>query len=130
MLPVWPGSQMEVTFLRPRIVGTALSLPAHRKIAGDVTKVALKDAFREILPDYVTVRRKQRFPCPMSQWLRSELCRTLRASATWSVADLWSVTREQELWREHLEYRRDWGQQLWRLATARAWWRSVSTYRR
>jgi asparagine synthase (glutamine-hydrolysing) len=121
--------EVRVPFLRPRIVATALSLPAHRKVAGDVMKLALKDAFRDILPDYVTGRPKQGFPCPIGQWLRSKMGRALRASATWSVADMWSVAMEQELWHEHLENRRDWGQQLWRLATARAWWRSVSAYR-
>jgi asparagine synthase (glutamine-hydrolysing) len=51
--------EVRVPFLRPRIVATALSLPAHRKIAGDVMKLALKDAFRDILPDYVTGRRSK-----------------------------------------------------------------------
>jgi asparagine synthase (glutamine-hydrolysing) len=153
--------EIRVPFLRPKIVATALALPPGRKVSGSVMKLALKDAFRDLLPDYVTKRPKQGglfttmivkrpgqhrgwsehdrhskmillnnpqgFPCPIGQWLRGgEMGHALRASATWSVADMWSVETEQELWREHLDGRRDWGQQLWRLAVARAWGRSVS----
>lgn len=118
--------EVRVPFLRPGIVATALALPARRKIDGDMTKVALKSAFRDILPGYIAGRPKQGFPCPISQWLRGETGQELRASATWSVNGMWSVRREQELWRDHISGRHDWGQQLWRLAIARAWWRSIS----
>lgn len=117
--------EVRVPFLRPALVATALALPTHRKLEGGTTKVALKAAFRDVLPRYVVERVKQGFPCPISEWLRGDAGRTLQASATWSVGDIWSVTKELELWREHLSGERDWGQQLWRLAVARAWWRSV-----
>lgn len=118
--------EVRVPFLRPRIVAAALALPPHRKLAGGVGKVALKDAFRDLLPGYVAERAKQGFPCPISEWLRDDMGRALQASATWSVADMWSVKREQQLWQEHRDGRCDWGQQLWRLVVARAWWRSTS----
>jgi asparagine synthase (glutamine-hydrolysing) len=118
--------EIRVPFLRPKIVSAALALPPRSKVSAGVTKIALKDAFSDVLPEYVTGRQKQGFPCPISQWLRGEMGRALRASATWSVADMWSVDREHEFWREHADGHRDWGQQLWRLAAARAWWRSVS----
>lgn len=120
------GVEIRVPFLRPRIVATALALPPDRKVAGGETKVALKDAFRDVLPDYVTERPKLGFPCPIGHWLRGDMGHELRSSATWSVADMWSVNSEHQLWREHLDGRRDWGQQLWRLTVARAWWRSVT----
>lgn len=118
--------EIRVPFLRPNVVATALALQPERKVSDGVTKLALKDAFCDVLPGYITERPKQGFPCPISEWLRGEMGRELRASATWSVADMWSVKEEHLLWGEHLDGLRDWGQQLWRLAVARAWWRSVS----
>jgi asparagine synthase (glutamine-hydrolysing) len=117
--------EVRVPFLRPTVVATALALPSHRKLEGSITKVALKAAFRDLLPRYVVERAKQGFPCPISEWLRGDAGHILQASATWSVGDTWSVAKEQELWREHLSGQRDWGQQLWRLVVARAWWLSV-----
>lgn len=119
--------EVRVPFLRPRLVAAALGLPASRKVDRHRTKIALRDDFRDVLPSYVLERPKQGFPCPMGEWLRGAMGRRLRAEATWAVDNTWSVRKERHLWDEHLAGSRDWGQQLWRLTVARAWWRSVTT---
>lgn len=118
--------EVRVPFLRPDVVRLALSLPPHLKISRHETKVVLKAAFADLLPDFVTRRAKVGFPCPIGDWLRRDLGHELRQQASWAVGDAWDVQREGALWREHLRGIADWGQQLWRLAVARAWWRSVA----
>ncbi|MFE6775292.1 asparagine synthase-related protein [Streptomyces sp. NPDC057702] len=83
----------------------------------------------DLLPAYVLGRAKQGFPSPLSAWLRGDLGRRLRAEATWAVADGWDVRRENALWVAHRDGRGDWGQQLWRLAVARSWWRGIAAPR-
>jgi asparagine synthase (glutamine-hydrolysing) len=117
--------EVRVPFLRPSIVAQALSLPAHRKISDSATKIALREAYSDLLPEYVTRRTKQGFSTPIDKWLRGPLGIDLRAEATWAVGDTWDVRREQSLWQDHLEGRCNWGQQLWRLSVLRSWWRSV-----
>lgn len=117
--------EVRVPFLRPRVVAAALNLPSHRKVVGSATKVALKEAFRDTLPQYVLERPKQSFSCPIGLWFRGAAGHELRAAATWAVAGAWDIEEEQRLWQEHLDGRRDWCTQLWRLAVVRAWWRSI-----
>jgi asparagine synthase (glutamine-hydrolysing) len=119
--------EIRVPLLRPAIVSAALALPARLKVANGVTKVALREAFGDMLPRYVLKRSKQGFPCPLATWLRGNMGQELRRGATWAVDGVWDVAREQELWDEHVTGRADWSQQLWRLAIARAWWRTMTT---
>lgn len=127
------ANQVEIRppLVRRAVVSLALGLPVDQKFdpASGVGKVALRQAFSDILPGYVLDRPKQGFPCPLTPWLRADLGHALRAEATWSIDDAWDVTEERRLWEQHLVGRADWAQQLWRLAVLRSWWQRVTAVR-
>ena len=124
------ADQVEIRppFLRKAVLRTGLGLPITGKVdqAEHLGKVALRTAFRDLLPVYVLDRPKQGFPCPLSSWLRGEMGQQLCADATWSVEGSWDVRLERDLWSAHIAGHRDWGQQLWRLAVARSWWQQIN----
>jgi asparagine synthase (glutamine-hydrolysing) len=116
--------EARVPFLRPELVRAAFQVPGRSLLRGGQTKAVLREAFADMLPGYVLARRKVGFPAPLSAWLRGDFGRQLAADAE-PVAGLWRASRERELWRQHLQGHRDWGQQLWRLVILRAWSRSL-----
>jgi asparagine synthase (glutamine-hydrolysing) len=124
------ADQVEIRppLLRKVVLRAGLGLPTADKVDRNtgMGKIALRAAFADLLPTYVLNRPKQGFPCPLGSWLRGELGRHLQDEATWSVADSWDVRQERELWATHISGSKDWGQQLWRLAVARSWWRQIS----
>ena len=66
--------EARVPFLDVRLVELAFSLPASLKIRGGMTKIALRDALRGILPEPVRTRTdKMGFVTPESVWLRGPL---------------------------------------------------------
>ncbi|MET8679644.1 asparagine synthase (glutamine-hydrolyzing) [Streptomyces sp. NPDC004647] len=87
------GVEVRVPFTDHRIVAAALSLPERDRLRWrglwpralalgepvaalserrDVTKYALRQAYRHRLPPGVTTRRKLPFPVPLSRWLLGE----------------------------------------------------------
>ena len=60
-------------YLDYRLVEFAYNLPAKYKINNKTSKIILRDAFREELPNKIFDRKKQGFNLPMSEWLRINL---------------------------------------------------------
>jgi asparagine synthase (glutamine-hydrolysing) len=61
--------EVRMPFLDPRLAELAFSLPPDYLFRGGVTKCALRDAMRGIVPDVVLDRRdKGRFETPESHW--------------------------------------------------------------
>lgn len=57
-------------FLTPRLADLAINLDPAQRIAGDVTKVALRQVARRLLPADIIDRPKQGFVLPMRRWLK------------------------------------------------------------
>lgn len=119
--------EVRVPFLRRAVVAAALALSDEEKIsAAGEGKYALRREFAALLPRHVLDRPKQGFPCPLDEWLVGPLGRELADEARDPAGGGWDADAEQALWYDHLSGRRNWGQQLWRLAVLRAWWRTVN----
>lgn len=65
--------ELRVPFLDKEVFRVASRLTLEEKIGNGTTKYALREAFRGIIPDSVTTRRKLGFPVPFRHWLKSEL---------------------------------------------------------
>jgi asparagine synthase (glutamine-hydrolysing) len=65
-------------FLDQKLMTMAARLPVAEKVRGARTKIALKDAFRGILPDDLIDRPKQGFSVPLGDWFRGPLRRPAR----------------------------------------------------
>ena len=60
-------------YLAPALARAAFSLPASAKIDGQVNKVRLRQAARQVLPMDIVRRPKHGFVLPMDDWLRTDL---------------------------------------------------------
>lgn len=64
--------ELRVPFLDKRVMALAETLPVSHRISVDDTKVALRAAALEVLPDEWANRPKLGFPVPIKYWLREE----------------------------------------------------------
>lgn len=65
--------ELRVPFLDKEVFRVASKLTVDDKVGGGTTKYALRQAFKGILPDAVTTRKKLGFPVPIRHWLKDEL---------------------------------------------------------
>ena len=65
--------EARVPFLDPELVEYVYRLPIELKLHQGVSKVVLRDAVRDVVPEWVMNRRKQGFGAPVLQWLGTRL---------------------------------------------------------
>jgi asparagine synthase (glutamine-hydrolysing) len=65
--------EARVPFLDPELVEFVYRLPVSQKLANGTSKVVLKEAISDIVPEWVLNRRKQGFGAPVEAWLQSGL---------------------------------------------------------
>jgi asparagine synthase (glutamine-hydrolysing) len=65
--------EARVPFLDQELVEYAYRLPVHHKLDGDRTKVVLRRALADIVPERVANRAKQGFGAPIAHWLRGPM---------------------------------------------------------
>jgi asparagine synthase (glutamine-hydrolysing) len=113
-------------FLDHVFMEMAARLPVTHKVSGRQGKVALKDAFRPIVPADLLDRPKQGFSVPLADWLRGGL----RAATSDLLLDPRGATRDyvrpdvvDTLVKEHMAERSDWSSQLWALLVLELWHR-------
>ena len=64
--------ELRVPFLDREMLELALSIPAEYRSSKSETKIALRAAALEQLPESVAKRRKLGFPVPLNDWLRQD----------------------------------------------------------
>ena len=69
--------ESRVPFLDPELVEYVYRLPMSHKLHDGVTKVVLKQAIADVVPEWVINRKKQGFGAPISDWLFSKMGRVL-----------------------------------------------------
>lgn len=65
--------EARVPFLDPELVAYAYRLPVGHKLRGGRTKVVLRRALADIVPERVARRAKQGFGAPVAHWLRGPM---------------------------------------------------------
>jgi asparagine synthase (glutamine-hydrolysing) len=119
--------ELRSPLLDPAVVELGLGLPDRLKLRGREGKVALKRAFRDVLPPEVTSRGKSGFGVPLGRWFRSDLRELARGvllderarDRGWFRADT-----VQRLLDEHDAGRADHGHRLWCLLMLELWLRT------
>lgn len=119
--------EARVPLLDYNIVEFAMNLPPHMKINGSRTKVILRNAVKNLVPDLVLNKPKQGFSIPMKQWLRTSLKPMMldllsteallrRGYFNPSVVSRWV--------REHLNNHANHSHRLWSLMVFEMWHRN------
>lgn len=65
--------EIRVPFVDKEVFKLASTLTKDEKIQKFTTKYALREAFKDELPDYLYAKRKLGYPVPMRVWLKNEL---------------------------------------------------------
>ena len=95
--------ELRVPFLDREMLELALSIPAEYRSSKSETKIALRAAALEQLPESVAKRRKLGFPVPLNDWLRQDkYYNMVREKFEGPVAEkFFNVPRLLELLDEH-----------------------------
>jgi len=108
--------EARVPLLDNRVVETAFSLPASRRLKGRRGKVPLRDAFAGDLPRGLFDRPKRGFGIPLSRWLAGPLrprVEELLSDATARAVPFLDPLPARRLYREHLAGSADHRKPLW-----------------
>jgi len=116
--------ELRAPLLDHRVVQVGLSLPEEEKVAGGHGKVALRQAFADLLPPEILRRPKQGFGVPLASWLRNELrdemCDTL-LDDNLTVRNIFRREALEGLINDHLSGRDDHHHRLWALMVLARW---------
>lgn len=120
------GLEVRVPYLDHRVVELAMRIPFREKLRGGRTKIALKQACRDLLPQAVVDAPKKGFNLPLALWMARDLDGYFdRFMDEDRVVDQGFFNREQlKLLRmEHLSGRRDRSSELFSIIMFDVWHR-------
>jgi asparagine synthase (glutamine-hydrolysing) len=116
--------EARVPFLDHRLVEFAMNIPMDMKIKNGVSKYALKEAVRGVIPDKIIDRKKQGFAAPIKEWLntslKKELPEVLWKSKIWD-ADILNRKAVEKLFQDHIDGKADLSFKIWNLITLALW---------
>ncbi len=116
--------ETRVPLLDHRIVEFALNLPAHLKLNRGRTKVILRRAMQDRLPDAVLNKPKQGFSIPLKHWLRGPLrpmMTDLLAPNSINQGGFFNPRTVQQWVTEHLNEQVNHSHRLWSLMLFQLW---------
>lgn len=116
--------ELRVPFLDKEVFEIAREIPDHMKIANGTTKFILREAVKDLIPDFILHRKKLGFPVPIRQWLRNELYdwakETINTSST--VGTIFNKSEINSLLEEHATMKKDNSRKLWTVLTFMIWY--------
>lgn len=116
--------ELRVPFLDRRVFALARRLPAWYKANETQTKLALRAAAAETVPEATAARKKLGFPVPVRAWLRQEKYAALvREKFAGPAAARFFNTKElHKMLDQHLAGRRDNWRQIWCVFVFLVWY--------
>lgn len=114
--------ELRVPFLDKDLFEFAATVPTKYRIHGQVTKYALRQAVKNLLPSTIYNRPKLGFPVPLRDWLRGDM-----ANFAWDVMQTGQFTDYvhqsyvTRLFEEHRKGYRDHAREIWTLLTFALW---------
>lgn len=121
--------EARVPLLDYHIIEFAMNLPPHMKLNGSRTKIILRRAVKNLVPDLVLEKPKQGFSIPMKHWLRSSLKPLMLDLLSYDSLIKVGYFNPQVVsaWiQEHLDGRVNHSHRLWSLMVFMLWRQSVS----
>jgi asparagine synthase (glutamine-hydrolysing) len=120
--------EVRVPFLHEPLAALLLSLPSREKVVKTTTKVALRRAFADALPNEILTRPKASFGAPIRAWLGRDLAPMvgdLLSPASVRARGLFDPKRVAKILDEHRRGVSDRAYTVWALLTLEIWAREV-----
>lgn len=110
-------------FMSTELIEFCMSLQVNHTLSWRVNKQLLVDACSDVVPKFVSKRRKQGFAVPMSAWFKTDLGAELERliEAHEQKIDFIDFEQVRVLLRHHISGKRDYGYQLWLFYTYLSW---------
>ncbi len=119
--------ESRVPYLDVRLVEYIASLPLSQKIRGGVTKVALRTAIRDRVPESIRCRRdKMGFVTPEEYWMENELrpfMLEIFSSASFKSRPYWNADAVAQEYLAFMKGMSAYSPEIWRIACAELWLR-------
>ncbi|MDI6780845.1 MAG: asparagine synthase (glutamine-hydrolyzing) [bacterium] len=113
-------------FLDHRLMEFAAKIPSHLKLRRFTTKMILKKALRQYLPDEILYRQKMGFDVPLDCWFRHELKETVRENLLGNriaQRNLLNPAVVRQIVEQHLQGKRNHAQKIYSLLMLEFWYR-------
>jgi asparagine synthase (glutamine-hydrolysing) len=118
------GLELRSPFLDTAVMELAASLPDRLKLRAGATKVILRRAFRDLLPDEIQKRGKMGFGIPLPTWFRRQWRPLVEERLLDPGARIYEWLRPEpvrSMAEQHFAATADYGHQLWALLTLETW---------
>jgi asparagine synthase (glutamine-hydrolysing) len=114
--------ELRVPYLDHHVFEFAATIPTKYKIQGQLTKIALRQAFAEVVPQSAVNRPKRGFPVPTRVWLRGKLGKEVAALLSDPALDeFFERGQVQKLIVDHRQNRADNSRKIWTLVIFALW---------
>ena len=114
--------ELRVPFLDHHVFEHAATIPTKYKIKGRMTKIALRQAFADVVPPAAVNRPKRGFPVPTRVWLRGPLAKDVKSLLSDpALAQYFNLDYIKKLFDDHQDGRADNSRKLWTLIIFALW---------
>jgi asparagine synthase (glutamine-hydrolysing) len=117
--------ESRVPYLDVRLVEYLASLPMNQKIRGGVTKFALRNAIKQIVPESIRCRKdKMGFVTPEEVWMKEDLrpfVLKILSSGEFAQRDLWNADEVVRNYLAFLEGKAVYSPEIWRIICTELW---------
>jgi asparagine synthase (glutamine-hydrolysing) len=120
--------EVRVPFLDPDLVTHAFSLRSDYKMRGRQTKLILREALKNDLPQEILHRKKAGFAMPVASWLQQDLrewAQDLTQPSLVASTGILDPATVHRMTQEHLSHKADHRRSLWSVLAFLAWWREA-----
>ncbi len=114
--------ESRVPIADPRIVRFAFTLPDRLKIHAATSKWVLREAVKDVLPEFVLNRRKVGFDTPVRRWMRElhpEFTRDLLLGRQARERGWFDTNALEQIWNDHKNPY--WNDVIWKCVCLEAW---------
>ncbi|RDY26958.1 asparagine synthase (glutamine-hydrolyzing) [Romboutsia weinsteinii] len=114
--------ELRVPFLDIDVLRVAENLRLDQKISKDNTKVLLREAFNDVVPEHVVQKKKLGFPTPTRVWLKDKLGNVVRQTISEAkVDDLINKAYALKLLDDHINDVHDNSRKIWTIFSFCLW---------
>ena len=115
--------ELRVPFLDKEVLEVASNLALEQKISKDNTKVLLREAFKDIVPEHISYKKKLGFPTPIRVWLKDELGSIVKETIKNADVDEF-INKEYafKLLDEHIKGTKDNSRKIWTIYSFCLWY--------